>query len=48
MRGDRITEFPVILVGQLAKNEIYPREIGGSEVLEYCLATILEGQTRLG
>lgn len=48
MRGNRITEFPSILIGQLGKNEMYPGVISGSEVLEYCLATILEGQARLG
>ncbi|MGB4590325.1 MAG: hypothetical protein WBI17_14000 [Clostridiaceae bacterium] len=48
MRGNRITEFPTILIGQLGKNEMYSDVIEGSEVLEYCLATILEGQARLG
>ncbi|SHJ33450.1 hypothetical protein SAMN02745751_02310 [Dethiosulfatibacter aminovorans DSM 17477] len=48
MRGNRITEFPSILIGQLGKNEMYPGTISGSEVLEYCLAKILEGQVRLG
>jgi len=48
MRGSRITEFPTILIGQLAKNEMYSDVIKGSEVMEYCLATILEGQSRLG
>lgn len=48
MRGSRITEFPSILIGQLGKNEMHPRAISGSEVLEYCLAKIFEGQVRLG
>lgn len=48
MRGNRITEFPSILIGQLGKNEMYLGTISGSEVLEYCLAKILEGQVRLG
>lgn len=48
MQGSRITEFPSILIGQLGKNEMYAGVISGSKVLEYCLATILEGQVRLG
>ena len=48
IKGVKITEFPSILIGQLGKNEIYPNTITGSELLEYCLATILDGQVRLG
>lgn len=48
IRGMKITEFPAILIGQLGKNELYPDTIYGPEVMEYCLATLLEGQVRLG
>jgi hypothetical protein len=48
IKGGKITEFPSILIGQLGKNEMYPRVISGSEILEYCLATIFEKQVRLG
>ena len=48
LRGNRITEFPAILIGQIGKNETYSDKITGAEVLEYCLAMILEGQVRLG
>jgi predicted GNAT family N-acyltransferase len=48
IKGLKITEFPSILIGQLGKNEMYTGAVSGSEVLEYCLATILEGQVRLG
>ncbi|MDD3908085.1 MAG: hypothetical protein PHF34_07725 [Bacteroidales bacterium] len=48
IKGEKITEFPSILIGQLGKNDLYLNKISGSEVLEYCLATILEGQVRLG
>ncbi|MCR6546604.1 hypothetical protein [Dehalobacterium formicoaceticum] len=48
IKGDKITEFPSILIGQLGKNEMYQDKISGEEALEYCLATILEGQVRLG
>ncbi|WKY43068.1 hypothetical protein Q5O14_10365 [Eubacteriaceae bacterium ES2] len=47
-RGNRITEFPAILIGQLGKNELYPNKITGSEILDYCLSKILEGQFSLG
>ncbi|WP_368646183.1 hypothetical protein AB4027_04690 [Alkalibacterium putridalgicola] len=48
IKGVKITEFPSILIGQLGKNENFVDAISGSEVMEYCLATILEGQTLLG
>lgn len=48
IKGVKITEFPAILIGQLGKNELYSGTLSGSELLEYCLATILEGQVRLG
>ena len=48
IRGERILEFPVILIGQLGKNELYENAISGSEVMNYCLSTILDGQIRLG
>lgn len=48
IKGVKITEFPSVLIGQLGKNEMYPGVISGSEILEYCLATIFEGQVKLG
>lgn len=48
IKGVKITEFPSILIGQIAKNDMYSDVISGTEVLEYCLATIFEGQVRLG
>jgi len=48
IRGAKITEFPAILIGQLGKNDLYPESISGSEVMEYCLITLLKGQARLG
>lgn len=47
-KGKRITEFPTILIGQIGKNERYADKIDGSELMQYCLATILEGQVKLG
>lgn len=48
IKSVKITEFPVILIGQLGKNEQYSETLSGSKLLEYCLATILEGQALLG
>lgn len=47
-RGTKITEFPSILIGQIAKNDLYRELISGREVLEYCLITVLTGQSVLG
>jgi len=47
-KGKIITEFPTILIGQLGKNDLYEDCITGSEVMHYCLATLLRGQARLG
>ena len=46
--GQRIAEFPTILIGQLGKNELYEESITGNEIMQYCLITVLEGQIRLG
>ncbi len=48
IRGNKITEFPTILIGQLGKNDLYKDSISGSDIIHYCLATLLEGQARLG
>lgn len=48
IRGNKITEFPTILIGQLGKNELYKDSISGPDIMHYCLATLLEGQARLG
>lgn len=48
VKGNKITEFPTILIGQIGKNEIYKSSISGFEVVQYCLGTLLEGQARLG
>ena len=45
-KGKIITEFPTILIGQLGKNDLYEDYITGSEVMHYCLATLLRGQAR--
>lgn len=43
-----ISEFPVYLIGQLAKNDKYTNEINGSEVVENALAMILKAQHAVG
>lgn len=48
INGERITEFPAILIGQFGKNELYKNFITGDEVMQYCVNTLLEGQRRLG
>lgn len=48
IKGERITEFPALLIGQFGKNEAYEDSITGDEIMQYCLSTMLEGQMRLG
>lgn len=48
IRGEKITEFPVILIGQIGKNDLYRELISGAELVEYCLATVFKGQKVLG
>ncbi|MGL4913566.1 MAG: hypothetical protein ACRC3Y_14175 [Romboutsia sp.] len=43
-----ISEFPVYLIGQLAKNDNYKNKISGSEVIENALAMILKAQHAVG
>ncbi len=47
IHGNLITSFSAILIGQLGKNDMYADAINGPMILDYCLATILEGQTKL-
>lgn len=46
--GQRIEEFPAILIGQFAKSDVHNSEISGEQLMNYCLGTILEGQELLG
>jgi len=46
--GGRILEFPAILIGQLAKNDLYKDRLSGFKLMQYCLSTLLDGQMRLG
>ena len=48
INGERITEFPAILIGQVAKNDLYKEKITGFDLMQYCLNTLLDGQMRLG
>ena len=47
-RGERILEFPVILIGQLAKNESCVEPITGVKLMKYCLNMVFDGQMHLG
>lgn len=46
--GERILELPVILIGQFAKNEACAIPIDGTDLMQYCLNMVLDGQMHLG
>ncbi len=46
--GEKITEFPAILIGQIGKNDLYENTITGINIMQYCLNTVLDGQARVG
>ncbi|MFA6808490.1 MAG: hypothetical protein WCR27_05805 [Eubacteriales bacterium] len=48
IKGEKITQFPTILIGQVGKNDLYKESFTGYELMQYCLSTILDGQMRLG
>lgn len=48
IKGERITEFPTILIGQIGKNDLHKGKISGELLMQYCLSTLLDGQMRLG
>lgn len=47
-KGETITGLPVILIGQIAKNDLYKEKITGEELFKYCLNTIFDVQLLLG
>lgn len=48
IKGEKITEFPAILIGQIGKNDLCNENITGFRLMEYCLNTLLNGQNHLG
>ena len=46
--GELVEKIPSILIGQLAKNDLYSEKFSGNGLLEVCLSKILEGQKILG
>lgn len=48
MNGQVLAELPVILIGQIGKNDEIDDNISGNKLMEYCLNTIFEGQNKLG
>lgn len=48
INGEKITEFPAILIGQFGKNELYQGSVTGFEMMQYCFYTLMDGQARLG
>ncbi len=47
IRGEKITEFPTILIGQVGKNDSFKELISGNEIMQYCLSTVFKGQAVL-
>lgn len=45
IHGERISALPVFLIGQLAKNDLYAKEISGKELLDYALEIILRAKS---
>ncbi|MEQ8154369.1 MAG: hypothetical protein ABRQ25_05735 [Clostridiaceae bacterium] len=48
INGEKITEFPTILIGQFGKNDLHKGKLTGFELMQYCLNTLFDGQSRLG
>lgn len=46
--GKVITEFPVFLIGQLAKNDTYTDGIAGSEIISFAMAAIYKAHEKVG
>ena len=47
-KGEVISNLPVILIGQIAKNDIFKNIITGQELFEYCLNMIFDSQLIIG
>lgn len=45
--GEKLKRLPTILIGQFGKNSIYS-ELSGSDLMDFCLSKVLEGQRILG
>lgn len=48
INGEVLTELPVILIGQLGKNELIENNISGDKLMKICISTVLDGQYKLG
>jgi hypothetical protein len=46
--GEIISEFPVFLIGQLAKNDIYKHDISGKTIIDHALSVISAAQEKVG
>ena len=46
--GKRVDNLPVYLIGQLAKNDLYAKEISGDEIIQAAIATIRKFYRELG
>lgn len=47
-KGKKITDFPVFLIGQLAKNDTYKDCIEGAFLVDYALAVIRQVHEEIG
>ncbi len=46
--GHNLTEFPVIMLAQIGKDDLCKDCITGHEIMHYCMSMILDGQKHLG
>lgn len=48
IHGEKISKLPVILLGQLAKNDKYKNQIDGNEILQYVFSVIKSAHGIIG
>jgi hypothetical protein len=48
IRGEAINEFPVYLIGQLAKNDLYKDDIDGEIIIRQAMSVISSAQEKVG
>jgi hypothetical protein len=48
MDGEVIYDFPVYLIGQVAKNDTYKDAIGGEDIIDHSIAVINSAQEKVG
>lgn len=48
IRGKKLTSLPVILIGQLAKNNVYKNDISGDEILSHAISIATKSHKIVG